>query len=1424
MIKLKLKFDGKESQEFSLDKKELLKDVVAKTLDGVPMGDLKPGDAFNVVVNGLLVEEKFWEIVEALPSDDILITPKIKGGEFGQIFKQIVIIAAIAVTAYFTAGTSMAYWAPALAGMAAGLVMNALIPPLVPSLGGEFGGSGPESSQMYTVSGQSNERKPYASVPKVYGTHRMFPNLAANPYVELGVDQATGETIQYLCAIYDFGLGSPVVTELKIGDTELNDTNFTDFQYRFVDPAKPDSGTDAFDTRLNKTFTIYKGDRQVTALSIALNDTNDMAVQNTAPNPKNYLQEIVLDLVAPRGLFGYSSGGTLGSRQIALDVQFALVGTSNWRAYNDPDYCDSWSSIGGQDLTDFTKPLVGLLPTHALFDNYYYYGYQNSGSGYNTDSSTAEIYVRAGQRKLLVPKPSPSDNWQWNVGTKVVLNSAYLGNIQSVTDLSPTYPDWVELILDRDISFPPSFGVPSSKIGTVQGSSVYTYSDGVKTVTYTWTSLSITGTITGSRHTLARANILGDKTTPVYTNIRFKPKTPGQYKVRIIRTGTSGDFTQQVGDALTWGALTTNFDNTPIKSEKRHVFMELKIRATDQLNGQVQNLSGVATQPVLVYDYDTSSWGRQITSNPAWIFCDLLCGEVNKKSVPYSRLHLPSILEWADYCDTVPTPPPGDTYKEPRFQANFILDYDSTLQQVLQQIGSMSQAGLNIIDGKYGVLLDRTKTTPVQIFTPRNSKDFSSVRGYTVQPNAVKVTYIDPNLAWDTAEAICYDNGYDEDSAETFDELTAFATTNYEQAWRYGRYMMAQNRLRQETISLTVDFENLVCTRGDYVQITQDVMQVGGRPARVKSVAGNVVVIDDGLDIGDGISYGYTFRSSTGEIKTSTLTPLSARSFELDGDLPDAGDLIIIGEVGKLVLDCIVKAINPNDDLSAQLTLVERANEIFDAESTSELPVYDPQVSQTSDPSFKPPRAVTNLTLGDVTWQCADTQSGYEYYAEIVWDIPIGSIYTFFEVWYNDGSGYKSVATTTAKYWKQVLTQSRLGQNMGLKVVAVSASGKKLELVAMPEVRFDTSIKSTPPSNVPGFGISITQQVLQLAWQPIDDCDVFRYEIRYSPEVNDVWEASVPLQIVDRNVNSLSVQARTGAYFIKAVDFAGNKSETASIVITTIPNLFDLNVIEEVNDAPINFSGIKESTELLGEAVILSERVHGDVDTMEFYSDGYYVCSELVDLGEIYSARLQSLIRADGYRYGELMSSWEHLSDVEHLGSAGTDDWNITAEYRATTEILSMASWEHLSDVEHLNEGLGQGFTEWRPIPTIGDATGRVFQFRIHLQSLTPNVTPRLFDGLIKIDMPDRLETFEDLVSSDTDPILVSYTRAFAGPEPSPNIQISVQDGEAGDYWVFENRNLEGFQIRFYDNTGTQVVRTFDVAVKGYGRRHVVTI
>lgn len=1400
MIQLKLSFkEGSEQQEFKIVEGELLTQAIERSLTEVPKGKFETHETFNIVVNGHLIEKDFWDKVKLKETDIVLITPKIGGGESGQLFKQIAIITVTVVASYFFPPSASLANAFIVAGLTIGatLVLNALIPPPVPDLGALGGFGDLDSSQMYSITGQSNQAKRLGLVPKVYGAHRIFPNLAVTPYTEIAVDPNNGETVQYLYSIYDFGLGTPQITELKIGDTPLTTDSFRDFDYRFVDPMKPEPDGDEFDEFLESSFKYYSKKRTVTGLSLSLADGEEN-VQVADVNAGGYEQEIVLDFVCPRGLFGFTNLGNTVTRSIVLNIQFALVGSSDWRNYNDPDYVDSHNAVGGDDVTEFeTSFYADLTGTYYVSQGLLGFGSYTGITNYNV-----VYHVTPDQRKIIVPEDT-----RLEIGSKVFYGNRLLGLIESVVDLGLNY----ELTLDRNITTRRDvIGFQRYASKTIGGSPTLG-------APYDQRKLRI------SRHEAGAAVITGSRQAPVYGNFKFIPKVVGQYKVRVRRVESIGSYGKQKGDDLTWGAITTAFRAPPIVTDKRHVFLELRIKATNQLNGHIQNLSGVAASVLDIYDPDTSTWSRDVTNNPAWIFCDLLSGEVNRKAVSKSRLELESIVEWADFCDEVPTPPPLTTYLEPRFQCNFILDYDTTLQGALAQVGGAAQASLNIIDGKYGVLIDRFKETPVQIFTPRNSRDFSAARTYAPQPHAVKVKYIDPQLGWEVQETIVYDNDYDAVTATEFDELTSFACTNHEQAWRFGRYMIAQNKLRQETINLLVDFENLVCTRGDYVQITQDVMRVGGTPARVKSVSGITIVTDDSLDISPSISYGYTYRSTVdGTITTSTLTPTASNTFDVDGDVPAVGDLIVIGEVGSIVFDCLVKSISPNDDMSANITLVEKADAIYDYESTTTLPDYDPQISETSRPDWYPPKAVIDLEITDNFWECNDSALGYVYFAELIWNMPPGSVQEFFEIWVDDGRGYTLWDKTTAKYYKYIVNQARLDIEHGIKVVAVSASGKKVQLIQMTEVTFTPLTKVTAPSDVESLSMSITNQILQLSWPMIDDCDCREYQIRFSPELNDVWESTIPLITVSKNVNSVSVQARTGVYMIKAIDFNDNQSTNPALGITTIPNLFDLNVIEVLNDAP-TFTGEFDRTELLGEAVIL-QLEDMTVGNEGFYTDGYYTSDNVLDLGEVFTVRLQSLIRAEGYKFGELMADWDMLSDIDHLNTATSADWDTSVEYRATDVFAAMADWTSLAVVDHINYGAGIGFTAWRPIPTIGDATGRIFQFRVLLESIAANVTPRLFDATISTDMPDRTESFENQVSSASIGYAITYAQAFKGPGTTPNIQVSIEDGATGDYWSFDSRTLEGLSIRFYDKNAVQVVRQFDLVAKGYGRKYSTTI
>lgn len=1419
MLKIRLSSLGNEKGDFTqeIPDNSNLRTLVLKVLEPIKL-QRPPEEVFHVLVNGHIVDSKDWDKTVVNRQDDILIAPQIHGGDSTEIFKSIVIIAATVISGGWAAGvwgagTIAAGLATAAITIGTSLILNALIPPPVPdslSIGGSGGGQA--GSQAYNINAQSNRVNKFGLVPKVYGSHRMFPLVAANPYIQLEVDKETNKYVQYLYAVYDFGLGPAQISDIRIGDTPIGE--FSDVQWSLVDFNKPTTPEGNWDKATINRLTWYKGDIELDSVSVSLNGNSSVpgtdpstyeTVRNSAPNPTNDRQEIIIDLVNSNGLFAYSSTGEIGDRSIVLGVQFAPVGTENWVPFNDLDYVENFTGVGGdQDYTDIPLVLAPQTwPTPPLF----------VPSRYGTVATTPrELFDSSGDYALYRHKETyglvqgqnyiylSTDAYLPVLKPKLQVNGKVIGTLSGIYENLGAVSKYY-------------FNEPINESVGLLTYYVYTLKNGAVD-SRTAIDAGLQNKVFRKQPILGRFKITRRETAPAFSMIKFTPKNTGQFKVKITRIETISTFTSQFQDNLSWIGITTRFDRSPIKTLKRHTFLEVRIKATNQLNGTIQNLSAEAFTAIDVWN--GSAWVKQLTSNPAWIFVDLLTGEVNKRAIPKSRLHLPSIIEWANFCDEVPTPPTGRVYTLPRFSSNFILDFQTTLQGILNQVANAAQASLNIVDGKYGVLIDKRRTIPIQVFTPRNSWGFNSVRNYVRLPHAVKVKYIDPASDWEVNEAIVYDDGYDASTATEFDDIQSFAVTNAEQAWRFGRYLIAQNKLRQENISINVDFEHLVCTRGDFVRITHDVMKVGGTPARVKTKIGSTVTIDDSIET-LAVPYGYMYRSSsTGQIITNTLTIVNSNTFTLNGSpLPEVGDLIVIGAVGSIYLDCIVKSIAPNDDLSATITLVEKADAIYDYESTSVLPSYSPQISLTKDTEAVPPGEVQNLEVIENSWEVFG--SDYQYYVTTDWDVPTGSAVENFEVYVDSGLGYDLKAITRDTQYKYIVDPARLGLLHKFKVLAVSAFGKKLQLGEVGWVEATPIKKLTPPSDVESLDIDITGEVLQLFWPQVTDPDIKEYLIRYSPTPAGTWETSIPLLRTDGNTTLAATQARTGTYLIKAVDFNNNESYSAATAITTIPTLFGLNVVSSVTDFP-DLEGDKDRTVADGGTLVLQKEVQGESSAdIQYYSEGFYYYKDLLDLGDIYTVRLQSLIQAEGYTLQDIMSEWVTLESISAMANSKFSEWDVETQYRTTETFLTIADWSQLDLVTSMSAGEEGDWSAWRKF-TVGDGTGRIFQFRLRLISRKTSVSPRVFDGTIKADMPDRIESYHNL-NAPSGGLIVTYDPAFKGPTPSPSIGISIDAAESGDYWAFEYRNLTGFKIRFYDKNDIAVARQFDAQIKGWGRK-----
>lgn len=1428
MIQFRHSYFKKSVKDFSIEviEGEKLSETLMRLIAKKP--HLKPVNGFKVAINGNLIDnEKFNEIFISA-KDQVLILPDLQNGDGTAMLFQLAVIAA----AVYTGGAAAAAYGQVAGSVASAAVLTIgskqlqyLLP--TPSLNNN---SDPQrNSQTYTLDSQSNSIKKFQKVHKVYGHHKIFPNLAATPYTDLELDPETGKLAQFFYAIYHVSQGQVDVSDIRIGSTSID--LFNGCSYRLVDPNRPDVPADGYDAAYNKTFTLYKGSVSAESVGSELNSdesgggssTEYQLIRNAPQNSDLKRQQIVVNFICPNGLCSFNSNGDKGNAYIDIDVEFSKTSENVWRAFNDPQYVDNHGAVGSSSL--FRGDISNTEIETIDFNNWNPDANETFYTTYKTLSKTGKKTYKTRYGSVvqsieeftigfdLAQSYIPFKNTSGvSTGDKLMFNGQYIGTATNTLGWTTGYTRFKVDYIQRYI--------PLFKCTRVTDQlTVDEFVQGTKVTTVENTSL-INRIVKDT--TISRLTIANNDNEAHLASVRFTPKENAEYKVRVTRKLSRQQYTTQILNSLNVTNIVSRYDENPINVTKRNSYIEVRLKATGQLSGAVDNLSCMAQSVLDVYN--GSTWVKQATNNPAWVLADLLSGEVNKKPIAKTKLDTASLIDWASYCDAIPTTSGSYQYLEKRYETNFVLDFDITLQSLIAKVTNACQASLRYSDGLYGVLQDRLQTTPVQLFTERNSNGFASSRSYSQPLHALKVTFIDPNKDWQPNVITVYANGYSESTADPtrIEDVDTFACIGAEQAFRFGRYFLFQDTLRKENITINVDFESLVCGRGDLVLLTQEIMRVGGKPARVKSVDTNTgeVVLDDGFTLDSNDSHLYTYRNSqTGELVEDQVVSdiLDDDTFILNGVLPSVGDLLVIGIASQVTFRCIVKSIEALDNESARLTLIEQAIGIYDFEDVEAIAEYDPELSNIATASSKPPGPVENLAVDTNSYTVVG--SAYQFYIDLDWDSPEGPSFKNFEVYVDFGAGYKLVDTVEVSNFTYIVDSVNLGKVHTFKVLAVSVNGKKMNLIDATPVSATPLDKTSRPSNLTQFNADILNETLQLFWTAVPDIDIKSYDIRFSNDaVNGTWALSELIQEVSGKTTLISTQARTGIYFIKAVDLNNNESEQALMIQTTISSLNNVTVVDTITDAP-TYAGIFDKTEIQNGGISLRKSNSSNVLGEEvYYTEGYYYFSDRLDLDQLNQVRLQSNLKVGAFTASDLMSNWTNLEDVLQLLTPLSADWGVELQYRATSSINAISAWVNLASITTLAEGSANVWTDYRKL-LITDIQAKYVQFRLKLSSYKSNVTPVVFDFSVTATMTGRSEYKNDLVSVSGSKV-VTFDNSFYA---TPTINITIQSMTAGDKWDITGKTKDGFTVSF-TNAGLPVDRTFDYQAVGYGKKASVVI
>ncbi len=373
---------------------------------------------------------------------------------------------------------------------------------------------------------------------------------------------------------------------------------------------------------------------------------------------------------------------------------------------------------------------------------------------------------------------------------------------------------------------------------------------------------------------------------------------------------------------------------------------------------------------------------------------------------------------------------------------------------------------------------------------------------------------------------------------------------------------------------------------------------------------------------------------------------------------------------------------------------------------------------------------------------------------------------------------------------------------------------------------FYASLFEQVPEDVTNFSANVVGNTLHLSWTPVGDLDLSHYKIRYSNATSGaVYSNAIDLvPKIARPANTATVPARTGTYFIKAVDKLGNLSASpASIVIdTNVADIDNLNVVETSNQHP-NFTGAKSDVVLTsddnGNYITLDsatdfDSVTGDFDDqvglfdgggnqVTIAASGTYDFDNYIDLAQKYVSRVQASLDLDFLDYVNTFDSAGGLFDDREGDFDGDPSQYDTVSAKV-----------QLSYTDDDPAGTPT-WTAYRDF-TVGDVAARALRFRAVLETQEQNNSPAVRELSVEVDMPDRVEADDDITYTGSQ--TVTFPAAFK-VTPAIGIAATLADG---DRYVISSKSRTGFTITTY--TGASVSTnptTIDYVAKGYGKELV---
>lgn len=797
------------------------------------------------------------------------------------------------------------------------------------------------------------------------------------------------------------------------------------------------------------------------------------------------------------------------------------------------------------------------------------------------------------------------------------------------------------------------------------------------------------------------------------------------------------------------------------------------------------------------------------SNNPAWAFYDM---------VTTSRYGLGEYVDpaqvdkWAlysigQYCDELVDD--GFGGKEPRFTMNVYLTEATEAFKVMQDLASCFRGMAFLQSGLITVAQD-APTTAQRLFTRANVVGGTFIYSGTSKKTRFTVVQVGWN---DPADMYKRKVEYVEDAdginnygwVAAPDGLTAFGCTSRGQAVRLGKWYLMNNLLETETITFRLGIEGATLRPAEVFKV-MDNSRAGKQAAgRIHSCTTTTVTIDRDVTLAPGIENILHVAMPDQTLQSATILAIA----------------------GRVVTVATAYSTTPQPQGVWMITSETLAEQQFRvvavAEENGEYEVTALKYTPTKYAALEQgliiePAPITTLTI--TPDQPANSKGSESLYAEqsqvkVVMTLDWGAVRAAvaYEIILTPPGGNATLLPITSTPTLDI--RDALVGVYSWSIRAIGANGKKsTPATGSYEVRGKTAL----PSDVENFTMMpISTSLAVFNWDAAPDLDVSIggfVRISHSPKVDGSATVANAIEIgtaIAGSATEASLPLMTGTYFAQFIDSSGNVSAAPASIITTVPNVQNLNVIDTPMDSP-DFAGTKSYCEvddalggltLSGAAQVDEWGMVDEMFTIDYYGgtslQGTFTSAQIIDLGARYDVSLTSILEIATAGTDSVVDNWGPIDEISDIDGSSSSAGN---------------AWFEISTTDDDPADPDPEWSEWRRFHA-GEYPFRGLRRRLQLRSADRAITVIIKEAGIRLDLNDRVEAVSNNVSG-TAAYDVVYQFPFWTTPPTPG--ITLQNGAAGDTFVISNETASGFRITFY-NSAVIVNRTFAYMAKGQGKR-----